>query len=299
MKCPKCDYLGFETGDTCRNCGYDFSLMVSTDLAMPDIDLEPADDSRTVTDDWLGALDSLLEPEPSVGAHPLEPVVEAELPLPLFTPGHEVDDQPLIRLPAAPRAPLSVRRTPENPRLRTVAKAVRKTPEPSFEFADEPAARVDPDPPASARPRAMAAVPASMRAASGAGARLGAAAIDHAILLTIDLSVVYFTLKIAALTLGDWRLLPLAPLMTFLLLLKLAYFAAFTAVGGQTIGKMGSGIRVIADDDRAIDAARALRRSLAGGIALATLGAAFAPALFGAEGRALHDRIAGTRVVTL
>jgi len=28
MKCPKCSYLGFETGDRCRNCGYDFSLFV-------------------------------------------------------------------------------------------------------------------------------------------------------------------------------------------------------------------------------------------------------------------------------
>ena len=28
MKCPKCGYLGFETGDRCRNCGYDFSLSV-------------------------------------------------------------------------------------------------------------------------------------------------------------------------------------------------------------------------------------------------------------------------------
>ncbi len=26
MKCPKCGYLGFETVDRCRNCGYDFSL---------------------------------------------------------------------------------------------------------------------------------------------------------------------------------------------------------------------------------------------------------------------------------
>src|SRR5262245_45953145 len=26
MKCPKCGYLGFETSDRCRNCGYDFSL---------------------------------------------------------------------------------------------------------------------------------------------------------------------------------------------------------------------------------------------------------------------------------
>ena len=27
MKCPKCAYLGFDTGERCRNCGYDFSLM--------------------------------------------------------------------------------------------------------------------------------------------------------------------------------------------------------------------------------------------------------------------------------
>src|SRR4051812_19496277 len=27
MKCPKCSYLGFDTGDRCRNCGYDFSLV--------------------------------------------------------------------------------------------------------------------------------------------------------------------------------------------------------------------------------------------------------------------------------
>ena len=27
VKCPKCDYLGFETGNRCKNCGYDFSLL--------------------------------------------------------------------------------------------------------------------------------------------------------------------------------------------------------------------------------------------------------------------------------
>ena len=31
MKCPKCSYLGFETGDRCRNCGYDFSLIAHGD----------------------------------------------------------------------------------------------------------------------------------------------------------------------------------------------------------------------------------------------------------------------------
>ena len=27
MKCPKCGYLGFDSGERCRNCGYDFSLV--------------------------------------------------------------------------------------------------------------------------------------------------------------------------------------------------------------------------------------------------------------------------------
>src|SRR5215203_5633762 len=26
MKCPKCQYISFESGDRCRNCGYEFSL---------------------------------------------------------------------------------------------------------------------------------------------------------------------------------------------------------------------------------------------------------------------------------
>lgn len=283
MKCPKCEYLGFETTPTCRNCGYDFSL--ASDDTTSAFDVAPADERAPADDDWLGALDTTLA-TPS----------RHERALPLFTPNADVDDEPLIKLPAAPRAPLSVRRTPETPRLRTMPKPVRRTPEPAFEFGDEPAllgSEVEPLPDrhalgGSAEPRS-----------SGAGARLGAAIVDHAILLAVDLAVVYFTLKIAALPLSEWEQLPLPPLLAFLLLLELAYFAAFTAVGGQTIGKMGFGIRVVADDNRAIDPARALRRSLAGGVSLATLGAAFAPALFGAERRALHDRVAGTRVVAL
>ena len=31
MKCPKCEYLGFDTGDRCRNCGYNFSLAVAVE----------------------------------------------------------------------------------------------------------------------------------------------------------------------------------------------------------------------------------------------------------------------------
>ena len=26
MRCPKCQYISFDSGDRCRNCGYEFSL---------------------------------------------------------------------------------------------------------------------------------------------------------------------------------------------------------------------------------------------------------------------------------
>ena len=81
-------------------------------------------------------------------------------------------------------------------------------------------------------------------------------------------------------------------------MLKIAYFYAFTAVGGQTIGKMAVGTCVIADDGAAVDAARAMRRTCAGVLSFLLLGLGFVPALFGHR-RALHDRLAGTRVVRL
>ena len=33
MKCPKCGYLGFESVDRCRNCGYEFSLSQSVPMS--------------------------------------------------------------------------------------------------------------------------------------------------------------------------------------------------------------------------------------------------------------------------
>jgi uncharacterized RDD family membrane protein YckC len=131
------------------------------------------------------------------------------------------------------------------------------------------------------------------------GRRLAAAAIDHAILLTIDAAVLYLTLRVAQLTTSEWSALPLLPFIAFLALLKLSYFTAFTCVGGQTIGKMAAGIRVVSDDRRPIDPAHAIHRALAGAVSFVTLGAGFAPALVGPDRRALHDRLAHTRVVML
>ena len=267
MKCPKCHYLGFETGDRCRNCGYDFSLIPAADAAMPDLPLREAD----------------------------APAAEAP-PLPLFARGGAADDEPLIKVPAAPRAPLAVRRTPEIPRPRTAARPVRRAEyEPVLQFVDDTVPGDDDDVEIS---RPAVAEPAAPAATGGfVGRRVLAAAIDLAILFGIDAAVVYFTLRMAALGMEDWRMLPPLPMLSFLAILKLSYFCAFTSVGGQTIGKMAARIQVVADDDESIDPVRAGWRVLAGALSMVTFGLAFIPALIGPDRRALHDRVARTRVV--
>jgi uncharacterized RDD family membrane protein YckC len=347
MKCPKCQYLGFETGDRCRNCGYDFSLLTAPE---PDGDLplhEPAA-ADAGPNAWLDqlrhdpgiartaspaaraadplaplSLDTIAVAAPAApaGAPPAAEAAprvarRAAAPaLPLFQPTAEDDDQPLIKLPASPRAPLAVRRTPETPKLRTVAKTARPVERsPALQFADdrarlEEAARTD----ERARrdiaagravrdrspQRGVARDAAALRtpAVCGPARRLLAAAIDHTILLGIDAVVIYFTLKMAGLAPEQWTVLPVVPLAAFLGMIKAAYFCAFTLVGGQTIGKMAARIRVVADDAAALDPARAVQRTFAGAVSLLTLGLGYAPIVLSADRRALHDRLARTRVV--
>lgn len=329
MKCPKCEYLGFETGDRCKNCGYDFSLMPDSITAVreADLPLREADPFGAGPSHWLDQLDrglagpmapvppdrspgtmvpipldtvAALPPgapaaAPAAAVHAPKPAPRVAMPpLPLFQRGVD-DDEPLIKVPAAPRPPLAVRRTPDTPKLRAVPRPARRgavgaaaSMEPILQFAD-PAAdgQLGADEPA--RPAVDGDV-------SGPARRLAAAGIDHAILLAIDAIVIYLTLKIAVLALGDWRVLPVVPLLVFLGMVKVAYFWAFTAVGGQTVGKMATRIRVVADEGE-LDPPRAIRRTLAGAVSLLALGLGLVPVLTAADRRALHDRVARTRVI--
>jgi uncharacterized RDD family membrane protein YckC len=314
MKCPKCAYLGFDTGERCRNCGYDFSLMPVPDPA-GEVTLR-GEESVGAAPAWLDVLDRGLAPasavtpaapavgspavaQPSTIAPPMsfEPPVppvsfRGEPALPLFGASRRGDDEPLITVPSAPRPPLSVRRTPDA-RMRAVPKAIERAreSEPELDFAGER--------PAPAPVRAEARAVSGALETSGVARRLLAATVDHAILFAIDAAVVYLTLRIAQLTMSDWRALPILPMVTFLGLLKLSYFTAFTCVGGQTIGKMATSIRVVGDDDQPLDAPHAMHRALAGAVSFLILGAGFVPALLGSDRRALHDRLAHTRVVAL
>jgi uncharacterized RDD family membrane protein YckC len=238
------------------------------------------------------------------------PAARAEPAFPLFAPRDDEDDEPLIKFPAAPRAPLSVRRTPEQPRLRPPGRpSPSDAPSLSLEFADE--SRTAPHVPLrpSIEPIEPIDLVGPIEPADRHGPRLdlhadtsslprrvAAGLTDHVILFSIDLIVLYSTVRMAGLTMGDWQLLPPVPMLAFLLLLKLSYFGAFTAACGQTIGKMAAHIRVVSDD-APLDPARAIRRTAVSAVSVLAFGAGFVPALLDPEHRALHDRIARTRVV--
>ncbi|HEY1303090.1 MAG TPA: RDD family protein [Vicinamibacterales bacterium] len=312
MKCPKCNYLGFETGDRCKNCGYDFSLLASGSPSIdPGLTMREAAGLQPPHDIWLErieqgpgtvALRTAKEPmgasspptAVATAAPPPPPVPQTpDLSFPLFSSHGEEDDEPLIKVPSAPRPPLAVRRTPDLPGLRTSTRVLdpqggRLTLEPSevstHELAEPAVGATD------ELARDVVVSSPTRRAAAGL--------IDLAILSGVDFLVVYSTLRMSALTLSDWGQLPPVPILAFLALVKLSYFGAFTAACGQTIGKMAMKIRVVGEDGP-LDPARAARRTLVSAVSLLAVGAGFIPVLVDPYRRALHDRAAGTRVVEL
>ena len=226
------------------------------------------------------------EPEPVERVAPVEPV----------EPAVSVDVLPFVSAPIAPppaRPPLAVRRsTPE------VVRGRRNTPRPA---RTEPTLGLEPEKPAvSTAFRSVTSIPAPSTAEPPAlGARVFADLIDVLLLASIDAAVLVLTLRITGLTMvwDDLRVVPAVPFVGFLALLAFGYVAAFTVAGGQTIGKMLMGIRVIGDDGHAVDAAGGVLRALGCALVPLTLGLSYIPVLVTSDRRALHDRLAGTRVV--
>jgi uncharacterized RDD family membrane protein YckC len=325
MKCPKCGYLGFEQVDRCRNCQYDFSLhspVPEPDLAirrdtettnpLDDLSLIDAASDRggvrtlTIADDDETYLDRVFgapEVEPQRAAvAPMSLAAVAELPrpspredLPLFGPPIP-DDEAMITKASPPRSPLAVRRaTPEVPRLR--AEPPLRTA--SFDLALD----VDDSAPIPIMlPEERAASSDSWQhdeptLDASVGARLIAVVLDLAILAVIDAVVIYFTMQLCYLTIDDLGILPKGPLVAFLFVQNGGYLVAFTA-GGQTLGKMMAGIRVVqSDSDASLDLGHAFLRTAMWVVLAVPAGLGFLSALFSRDHRGLHDRFAGTRVV--
>src|SRR4029079_6281029 len=66
MKCPKCQYISFESSERCRNCGYEFSLAI--DSAGFDLPIQTGKEALGPLSDF--SLERLDDPEQSAVSSP-------------------------------------------------------------------------------------------------------------------------------------------------------------------------------------------------------------------------------------
>jgi uncharacterized RDD family membrane protein YckC len=302
MRCPKCQYISFDSGERCRNCGYEFSFSKDDgDQLEVTIGRDEPRPGR-VRDISLTELDTPLslnrpardtDPDLDVGPSLRRPMTAADLPL--FIDRVADDQAPLVTPPAVPRQPLSVRRANTVPRP-------RRNPLPEELSLDLDAEQDVADSSEFEAPPPVSHIEAQSVPAAGIIRRFTAGLIDAIIVGAIQVGVVYLTLRACELEPSQWRALPVMPLGAFLLLLSGGYFVLFTAAGGQTIGKMITRIRVVAvrrdgEDSPRVSFSAALLRAVAAFGSVLALGTGFLPILFSADRRAFHDRVAETRVV--
>jgi uncharacterized RDD family membrane protein YckC len=291
VKCPKCGYLGFDSVERCRNCGYDFSLVAPAagHAARHTPSVTPG--GSPLSDPRLARGTRYRHASRTPGGQGADRSLAS---VPEGTPA----DLPLFQgdLPVLPppRAPLAVRRaTPTPPRIRP------RTPTPQPEaiplLTDEPPGDVEDAAADTRAPGGARAVEAAPDAAPP-GRRAAAAAIDLGLLAIIDAAVLHFTLALCGLTFNDLHVLPVPPMAAFLLVLNGGYVVLFTGTLGQTFGKMAAEIEVVPDPRGKMDLRRAVLRGAAIAVSLLPAGLGWLAGLVG-DHRGLHDRLAGTRVV--
>jgi len=322
MRCPKCQYISFDNGARCRNCGYEFSLTSSAPT--PDLPIQTGDEA-------LGPLaDFVLEAAPPAGRHeasviaetvasPVARPITGSFDLPLFKERRHADESPRVTPvrsersgarvegpalserssarvegTATPRPPLSVRRSAPTP------------PRSSSRAQDEPVLGFgfDESSPSMTTPSRSAATVNSedgddVSATASFGPRIVAALIDVSILSAIGSIVLYLTLRICGVPWSRIEVIPQVPFVAFLMLIAGGYFTLFTAAGGQTIGKMAAGIKVVPfDRERGrVPLGHSVLRATAYLVSALPAGLGFLPILIGTDKRAIHDRLAETRVV--
>jgi uncharacterized RDD family membrane protein YckC len=129
------------------------------------------------------------------------------------------------------------------------------------------------------------------------GTRAIAALVDLGFLALVDATVLHFTLRLTGLTVDDITRLPFTPLLGFLALLNGGYLTMFTAASGQTMGKMATGVKVVSMDGGTVPFGHAVLRAILWLLTIVPLGVGAIPALLTDDRRALHDRLADTRVI--
>lgn len=269
----------------------------------------------TIEDATMSAADAMYSPSADAMTVDSMAAMQSDfIDAPIAAPVQEIDDRPLVQVPTVLRQPLAVRRTTPDP---AKLRAKYSRPQQPAEMAaagdllkgiddlDSNLASTLINPPLPANRMSAEPTPTSLPAgwlqSVGPGKRLLAAGIDVVLMLALNAAVLWLTLKIVGLSPSQARSLPLIPIAMFFLFVDGGYLVLFTAACGQTIGKMAAGIRVVGTtagaviNDR-ITFGQAVARSIGAIASCLPFGAGLIMSLFG-DGRALHDRIAHTRVV--
>jgi uncharacterized RDD family membrane protein YckC len=315
MRCPKCHYISFDSTDRCRNCGYEFAL--TADAPALDLPIQTGDEAVGPLADFPISDFDDLEPsmartapskrekasrdEDAAASAATRRPITSVFDLPLFKDRPLDDDTPLVSSPAVPRQPLSVRKSSPVP------------PRAPREQSDEPVLDLDALEPEVAPIRHVPWLPKTELQpvevpeererrdhsdVAGLARRLFAGITDGSILGAICGGVLHFTLQMCGLQANQLGLLPLPPLAAFFLLLVGGYFVLLTAASGQTLGKMAAGIRVVPMDSTGrMSFGHSAVRAAAYLVSVMPAGLGLVPALVHSDRRALHDRLADTRVV--
>ena len=279
MRCPRCRHITHEELDVCPSCGHGYALATEQPDASA-LSLPTASEPPAPLIDLT--LDPLNKDRPKLSPPESEVVVHSSLSRRAAAGGVVV----LAGRQASSR-PLSVRRrTPRAPKLRSEGCPTAATPRLEFERLGGSA--VDHKTPSEQVVR--------RGTAALVGPRLGACAVDLVLLAAVDVAVLGLTVRLAGLSWEAIGSFPGMPLAVFLGLLDIGYLMALTALGGQTIGKMVLGLRVVHDDGMPVTVVGAVTRTVAYGVSVLPAGLGLLGLLFG-SGRAFHDYLAHTRVV--
>ena len=136
--------------------------------------------------------------------------------------------------------------------------------------------------------------------------RLAASLIDVFLLFTINAGLLllpslagwhFATFAPHVILLGLALLLPVLAL--FPVLLSLLYYTILHAFGGQTVGKIFLGIRVVSHENESLSLGASFLFWCANFLSILTLGLGYLWALIDPSRATLHDRIAACRVVQI
>ena len=141
------------------------------------------------------------------------PAPPNERALPLFKRG-QGDDEPLIKVPAAPRPPLAVQKNAGYAAFaRRPTSVSRGALPPPLQFSEQSGERTTAPPEQKPAPASVVESSSPDRTRAVPSRVSGRRSSTPCILLGIDAAVVYFTVRMAGLSMDEWTVLPVAPMV--------------------------------------------------------------------------------------